>query len=121
VHGQAGQSRGEDDGDDADLEAEQRDRRSDRVEGAVRSFGTERSRRSSWLRCRRTQPTPSGKRKSPGWVPTSCRSVSPATTHVFIFSKTRDGGTQRVVAKRASDTAQVRLVREHLRLIGPSF
>ena len=42
-----------------------------------------------------------------------------ATTHVF--SKTRDGGTQRVVAKRASDTAQVRLVREHLRLIRAQF
>lgn len=36
-----------------------------------------------------------------------------ATTH--IFTKTPQGGTQRVVAKRASDANQVNLVREHLR------
>ncbi|WER50289.1 aspartate carbamoyltransferase [Cupriavidus sp. WKF15] len=43
-----------------------------------------------------------------------------ATTHVF--TKTRDGGTQRVVAKDdASDVTQVRLVREHLQLIQKQF
>jgi hypothetical protein len=36
-----------------------------------------------------------------------------ATTH--IFTKTKDGGTQQVVAKNADDAEQVRLVREHLR------
>lgn len=42
-----------------------------------------------------------------------------ATTH--IFTKTADGGTQRVVAKRATDTKQVQLVREHLRDIQAQF
>ncbi|WP_228772604.1 aspartate carbamoyltransferase [Cupriavidus necator] len=42
-----------------------------------------------------------------------------ATTH--IFTKTVDGGTQRVVARDASDAAQVRLVREHLQLIQKQF
>ena len=42
-----------------------------------------------------------------------------ATTH--IFTKTADGGIQRVVAKRAADTEQVKLVREHLRDIQAQF
>ncbi|QYY33925.1 aspartate carbamoyltransferase (plasmid) [Cupriavidus pinatubonensis] len=42
-----------------------------------------------------------------------------ATTHVF--TKTRDGGTQRVVAQDKSDATQVRLVREHLQLIQKQF
>jgi len=42
-----------------------------------------------------------------------------AATH--IFSKTSDGGTQRVVAKNPSDKTQVRLIREHLRSIGEQF
>src|SRR5665647_503568 len=42
-----------------------------------------------------------------------------ATTH--IFTKTADGGTQRVVAKRATDSKQVRLVREHLHEIQVQF
>jgi hypothetical protein len=42
-----------------------------------------------------------------------------ATTH--IFTKTADGGIQRVVAKSAADTAQVKLVREHLRDIQAQF
>ena len=42
-----------------------------------------------------------------------------ATTH--IFTKTADGGIQRVVAKSAGDTAQVKLVREHLRDIQAQF
>lgn len=42
-----------------------------------------------------------------------------ATTHVF--SKTRDGGTQRVVARDAGDAAQVRLVRAHLQQIRRQF
>lgn len=42
-----------------------------------------------------------------------------ATTH--IFTKSGDGGTQRVVAKDPSDAAQVRLVREHLRDIQKQF
>lgn len=42
-----------------------------------------------------------------------------ATTH--IFTKTADGGIQRVVARRASDTKQVQLVREHLREIQTQF
>lgn len=35
-----------------------------------------------------------------------------ATTH--IFTKTGDGGTQRIVANDAADEQQIRLVREHL-------
>ncbi|MDB5955475.1 aspartate carbamoyltransferase [Ramlibacter sp.] len=42
-----------------------------------------------------------------------------ATTHVF--TKTKAGGTQRVVAKVASDAAQVRMVREHLHNIRAEF
>ena len=42
-----------------------------------------------------------------------------ATTH--IFTKTAEGGVQRVVAKNASDTQQVKLVREHLRDIQSQF
>lgn len=42
-----------------------------------------------------------------------------ATTHVF--SKTAKGGTQRVIAKSATDAVQVRLVREHLRDIQGQF
>lgn len=36
-----------------------------------------------------------------------------ATTH--IFTKTADGGIQRVVVRDAADTAQIKLIREHLR------
>jgi hypothetical protein len=42
-----------------------------------------------------------------------------ATIH--IFTKTSDGGIQRVVAKNASDSKQVRLVREHLHVIRAQF
>ena len=42
-----------------------------------------------------------------------------ATTHVF--TKTAQGGTQRVVAKNPGDAQQVRLVREHLREIETEF
>lgn len=42
-----------------------------------------------------------------------------ATTH--IFTKTAEGGTQRVVAKSAADAQQVKLVREHLREIQAEF
>jgi hypothetical protein len=42
-----------------------------------------------------------------------------ATTH--IFTKSSDGGTQRVVAKNAADAQQVKLVREHLRDIQARF
>lgn len=42
-----------------------------------------------------------------------------ATTHVF--TKTADGGTQRVVAKKAGNGHQVKLVREHLRAIQAEF
>ena len=42
-----------------------------------------------------------------------------ATKH--IFTKTADGGMQRVVANSAADTAQVKLVREHLRDIQAQF
>ena len=42
-----------------------------------------------------------------------------ATTH--IFTKTTDGGIQRVVAKSAADTAQIKFVREHLRDIQAQF
>jgi hypothetical protein len=43
----------------------------------------------------------------------------PATTH--IFSKTGDGGVQQVIAKKADDTAQVSLVRQHLQEIRTQF
>ncbi len=42
-----------------------------------------------------------------------------ATTH--IFTKTPDGGTQRVVAKDPEDAAQVKLVRAHLQDIRAQF
>ena len=42
-----------------------------------------------------------------------------ATTHVF--TKTPEGGIQRVVAKSAADEQQVKLVREHLRDIQTQF
>lgn len=42
-----------------------------------------------------------------------------ATMHVF--TRTADGGVQRVVAKDAADTVQVRLVREHLRELSQRF
>lgn len=42
-----------------------------------------------------------------------------ATTH--IFTKTADGGTQRVVAKSVADTKQVELVRAHLHDIQADF
>ena len=42
-----------------------------------------------------------------------------ATVHVF--TKTRDGGVERVVARLADDPAQVRLVRSHLRDIRAEF
>jgi hypothetical protein len=41
------------------------------------------------------------------------------TTHVF--TKTPEGGTQRVVAKDPADAAQVKLVRAHLRQIRAEF
>lgn len=43
----------------------------------------------------------------------------PATTH--IFTKTANGGVQQVVARKVSDTVQVRLVRQHLREIRGQF
>lgn len=42
-----------------------------------------------------------------------------ATTH--IFTKNAEGGVQRVVAKTASDSAQVELVRQHLQEIKGQF
>lgn len=42
-----------------------------------------------------------------------------ATQHVF--TRTADGGTQRVVARKAGDSGQVRLVRRHLREIEAQF
>lgn len=42
-----------------------------------------------------------------------------ATTH--IFTKNAEGGTQRVVVKKANDAAQVRLVRQHLQDIMDQF
>jgi len=42
-----------------------------------------------------------------------------ATTHVF--TKTAQGGVQRVIAKNPADTDQVRLVRSHLREIESEF
>lgn len=42
-----------------------------------------------------------------------------ATTHVF--TKTAEGGTQRVVAKNAAQAQQVKLVREHLHDIQTQF
>lgn len=42
-----------------------------------------------------------------------------ATTH--IFTKSSEGGAQRVVAKKSTDTAQVKLVRKHLHEIREQF
>ena len=42
-----------------------------------------------------------------------------ATVH--IFTKTADGGTQRVVARNIADAGQTRLVRQHLREIQAQF
>lgn len=42
-----------------------------------------------------------------------------ATTHVF--TKTKTGGVQQVVAKRADDTAQIQLIRQHLQEITQQF
>lgn len=42
-----------------------------------------------------------------------------AATH--IFTKSSDGGTQRVITKDVSDATQTRLVREHLREIQTQF
>jgi len=42
-----------------------------------------------------------------------------ATTHVF--TKTAEGGTQRVIAKSPADAQQVKLVREHLHGIRAEF
>jgi hypothetical protein len=42
-----------------------------------------------------------------------------ATTH--IFTKNSTGGIQQVVVKNASDAAQIRLIREHLKTIAAQF
>jgi len=42
-----------------------------------------------------------------------------ATTH--IFTKNAEGGTQRVIAKKVTDSVQVKLVRKHLREIREQF
>jgi hypothetical protein len=42
-----------------------------------------------------------------------------ATTH--IFTKSSMGGTQQVVVKNASDTEQIGLIREHLKMIAAQF
>jgi hypothetical protein len=43
------------------------------------------------------------------------------TATVHVFTKTAEGGIQRVVARRSGDTRQVQLVREHLREIRAQF
>jgi hypothetical protein len=43
----------------------------------------------------------------------------PATAH--IFTKSAEGGIQRVVVKKSSDTTQVKLVRKHLQEIREQF
>lgn len=43
----------------------------------------------------------------------------PATTH--IFTKSAEGGIQRVVAKNSSDAVQVKLIRQHLQEIREQF
>jgi hypothetical protein len=43
----------------------------------------------------------------------------PATTH--IVTRSAEGGVQKVVARKATDTAQVKLVRQHLRDIREQF
>lgn len=42
-----------------------------------------------------------------------------ATTHVF--TKTKNGGIQRVIAKDASDAREIALIRDHLRAIRAQF
>ena len=42
-----------------------------------------------------------------------------ATTH--IFTKTKMGGTQKVITKKANDASQIRLTREHLKAIAAQF
>jgi hypothetical protein len=42
-----------------------------------------------------------------------------ATTH--IFTKTTIGGIQKVVVKNASNTTQIRLIREHLKKVAAQF
>lgn len=42
-----------------------------------------------------------------------------ATTH--IFTKTRDGGMQQVIARNPADAEQIRLIREHLKEIAGQF
>lgn len=42
-----------------------------------------------------------------------------ATTH--FFTRTNEGGTQRVIAKDVSDAVQTRLIREHLHAIQMQF
>lgn len=42
-------------------------------------------------------------------------------TATHVFTKSGDGGTQRVMVKDASDVVQTRLVREHLREIQTQF
>lgn len=42
-----------------------------------------------------------------------------ATTH--IFTKLKDGGTQRVVAKNPEDATQIKQVREHLHVLQAQF
>lgn len=54
-------------------------------------------------------------RRGPDVMPFSLK----ATQHVF--TKTPDGGVQKVVARQASDAEQVRLVRAHLRDIRTQF
>ena len=54
-------------------------------------------------------------RRGPDVMPFSLE----ATTHVF--TKTADGGVQRVLAKSAADNQQVKLVRGHLREIRAQF
>jgi len=40
---------------------------------------------------------------------------------VHVFSKTSDGGIQQVIVKDKSDSAQIRLIREHLSEISKEF
>ena len=42
-----------------------------------------------------------------------------ATTH--IFTKTKMGGTQKVVTKKLNDVSQIRLTREHLKAVAAQF
>ncbi len=40
---------------------------------------------------------------------------------VHVFSKTKNGGIQQVIAKDKSDTGQITLIREHLSMISKQF